>query len=218
MTPTDFTNSECRAVWSAMAELHEQGTSWDYSSVASKLVYLGLSEPEVILFRLTEGAVPGAAAIGRAAARVRQMSLRYRVVKEIEALQKSLLNPAIDLNPSLQTVRRAVESFVIESEQIDLGISLAGLDEGMSTAGPQILDEIAAFIRRFVILSDFEILVISLWIPHTWALEAADTTPYLAITSAVMRSGKTRLLEIAGWDSLACTGSFESDYTECACG
>jgi hypothetical protein len=196
MTPTDFTNSECRAIWLTMAKLQEQGDSWDYSSVASELAKRGLAETELVIARLTEGVVPSASTIGRAAARVREMSLRCRIVKEVEALQKTLLNPAIDLNPSLQTVRRVVESFVNESERIDLGVSLDGLDEGMSTAGPQILDEIAAFIRRFVILSNSEILVISLWIAHTWALEAADTTPYLAITSAVMRSGKTRLLEI----------------------
>jgi Protein of unknown function (DUF3631) len=38
--------------------------------------------------------------------------------------------------------------------------------------------------------------VVALWAAHTHAIEAADTTGYLAATSAVKRSGKSRLLEV----------------------
>ena len=31
---------------------------------------------------------------------------------------------------------------------------------------------------------------------HTWTIDAADSTPYLEITSAEKKSGKTRLLEV----------------------
>jgi hypothetical protein len=196
LRPTDFTNSECRAAWSVMARLHNEGGPWDFSSVASELSRHGIPVSEELLVRLTEGVVASAAVLERAAAGLRKMSLRCRAVKAVEDFQKSLLDPASDINPSIQAVRRAVEGFVIESEQIELGISVDSLDKEMSTAGPQILDEIAAFIWRFVILSKSERLVISLWIAHTWALDATDTTPYLAVTSPVMQSGKTRLLEI----------------------
>jgi Protein of unknown function (DUF3631) len=37
---------------------------------------------------------------------------------------------------------------------------------------------------------------LALWIAHTHAVEAFDTTPYLALTSAEKRSGKSRLLEV----------------------
>jgi hypothetical protein len=37
---------------------------------------------------------------------------------------------------------------------------------------------------------------VALWIAHTHAIEAAETTPYLAVTSALKRSGKTRLREV----------------------
>jgi hypothetical protein len=36
----------------------------------------------------------------------------------------------------------------------------------------------------------------ALWIVHTHAIEAADFTPYLDINSAVLQSGKTRVLEV----------------------
>lgn len=61
---------------------------------------------------------------------------------------------------------------------------------------PELLDSVAAYIRRFVSLSEAQKIVATLWVIHTHALCAADTTPYLAITSAEKQSGKTRLLEV----------------------
>lgn len=58
------------------------------------------------------------------------------------------------------------------------------------------LDEIASMIRRFVVLTPVQADVTSLWVAHTHAFEAADATPYLAVTSPEKRSGKTRLLEV----------------------
>lgn len=49
--------------------------------------------------------------------------------------------------------------------------------------------------RRFVLLSDSQLTVIAAWVVHTHALLAAETTPYLEITSAEKQCGKTRLLE-----------------------
>ncbi len=57
------------------------------------------------------------------------------------------------------------------------------------------LDEVAAFIRRFVVLLPEQVDALALWVAHTHLLNAAETTPYLSITSAEKRSGKTRLLE-----------------------
>jgi hypothetical protein len=61
---------------------------------------------------------------------------------------------------------------------------------------PELLDSVAAYIRRFVSLSEAQKIVTTLWVIHTRVLCAADTTPYLAITSAEKQSGKTRLLEV----------------------
>ena len=52
-----------------------------------------------------------------------------------------------------------------------------------------------AFIRRYVVLSDEQAAAVALWVAHTHAFEAAAATPYLAISSAEMESGKTRLIE-----------------------
>ena len=58
-----------------------------------------------------------------------------------------------------------------------------------------LLDDVRAFVRRFVALTDAQADTIALWIAHSHVFEAFYCTPYLEITSAEKRSGKTRLLE-----------------------
>jgi hypothetical protein len=65
-----------------------------------------------------------------------------------------------------------------------------------SVDGVAVLDSISTFIRRFVSLSESQACAEALWVVHTYATDAADATPYLAITSPVKRSGKTRQLEV----------------------
>jgi hypothetical protein len=61
--------------------------------------------------------------------------------------------------------------------------------------GAELLDRLARFVRRFVVLTEEQADVVALWVLHTHALDSAETTPYLSVTSAEKRSGKTRLLE-----------------------
>lgn len=58
------------------------------------------------------------------------------------------------------------------------------------------LHAVEAFIRKYVVLTHDQALIITLWVAHTHAIDAADCTPYLQITSATKRAGKTRLLEV----------------------
>lgn len=60
---------------------------------------------------------------------------------------------------------------------------------------PELLDDVVAFIGRYVVLTPPQMDATGLFVMHTHTFEAADATPYLAITSAEKRSGKTRLLE-----------------------
>jgi hypothetical protein len=74
---------------------------------------------------------------------------------------------------------------------------LRDFEELMSSPdGAELLHRLAAYVRRYVVLSDEQALLLALWTLHTHALDAADTTPYLNIKSAEKRSGKTRLLEV----------------------
>jgi hypothetical protein len=54
----------------------------------------------------------------------------------------------------------------------------------------EILLFVSRFLRRFVVLNDEQADTLALRAAHTHAIEAADTTPYIAITSAVKRSGR----------------------------
>ena len=60
-----------------------------------------------------------------------------------------------------------------------------------------VLTKVEHFIRRYVVLNDDQAVAVTLWVAHTHVLDAADCTPYLQVTSATARAGKTRLLETA---------------------
>lgn len=63
--------------------------------------------------------------------------------------------------------------------------------------GSALLGELVNFIRRFVVMTEGQATVWALWVAHTHALDAAEQTPYLSITSPEKRSGKTRVLEVS---------------------
>jgi len=63
--------------------------------------------------------------------------------------------------------------------------------------GAQALDDVEAFIRRYVVFgSGAQAVAVALWTAHTHAFAAAEATPYLSVTSPEKRSGKTRLQEV----------------------
>ena len=62
-------------------------------------------------------------------------------------------------------------------------------------AAAALLDDLVCFIRRFVVLTPTQTDAVALWVLHTYAIELADTTPYLHICSPTKRCGKSRLLE-----------------------
>jgi hypothetical protein len=80
-----------------------------------------------------------------------------------------------------------------------LGLDREPAVDALGVADPALaglLDELGAFIARYVVLTHEQLTAVVLWVAHTHAFESADTTPYLHITSAEKRSGKTRLLEV----------------------
>jgi hypothetical protein len=71
-----------------------------------------------------------------------------------------------------------------------------GNGHALRLSGSDLLCRLAAYVRRYVVLTEEQADLIAIWIIHTYALDAADTTPYLEVVSAEKRSGKTRLLEV----------------------
>src|ERR1039458_2471127 len=62
--------------------------------------------------------------------------------------------------------------------------------------GANLLDQVVAFVRQFVVLTESEYRVVALWVLHTYCVAAAETTPYLNLGSAEKQCGKTRTLEV----------------------
>jgi hypothetical protein len=60
----------------------------------------------------------------------------------------------------------------------------------------ELLDATHDFLNRFLVMSDDGLHVLALWVFHTWAFAAAETTPYLSIRSPERESGKTRVIEV----------------------
>lgn len=59
-----------------------------------------------------------------------------------------------------------------------------------------LLRDVAGFIRCYVVLTGAQLVALALWVLHTHAIEAAQTTPYISVSSAEKECGKTRLLEV----------------------
>jgi hypothetical protein len=67
-----------------------------------------------------------------------------------------------------------------------------------SSSGVGLLDEVAAFLARFVVFpSDAALTAATLWTAHTHAIDAAESTPRIAYLSPEPASGKTRALEVS---------------------
>jgi hypothetical protein len=62
--------------------------------------------------------------------------------------------------------------------------------------GAELLDDIVQIVVSYVVLTREQADATALWLLHTYAIDAADATPYLHVTSPEKRSGKTRLLEV----------------------
>lgn len=60
----------------------------------------------------------------------------------------------------------------------------------------EMLGQIAAFIRNYLVCSDEQAIVLAVWILHTWMYRALPNTPYLSVQSPGPACGKTRCLQL----------------------
>jgi hypothetical protein len=72
----------------------------------------------------------------------------------------------------------------------------ADADAGGNAELEQLLDDIVAGIRLYVVLTADQLAAVALWVVHTYAVPAADQTPYIHISSPQRACGKTLLLEL----------------------
>ena len=102
------------------------------------------------------------------------------------------------LNLGRPGVKDAADWIAAGGTREELERLAAEAPEWQPVAAPtgHLLAEIARHVRRFVVLSLEQATLCALWTLHAHAVEAADVTPYLIVTSPERRCGKSRLLEV----------------------
>ena len=70
-----------------------------------------------------------------------------------------------------------------------------GLPDAIQRDTAELLETCKQWVRRYVIVSDEQAVILAAWILHTWTFEAAETTPYIHITAPERECGKSRLME-----------------------
>ena len=76
--------------------------------------------------------------------------------------------------------------------EIDKALAVIGAQRELA----QLLDDIRAFLKRYLVLRDCHYDILTVWTVHTFCLDAFDFTPYINIWSATKESGKTLLLQV----------------------
>jgi hypothetical protein len=71
-----------------------------------------------------------------------------------------------------------------------------------------LLEQTMAFVRRFVVIGETELVAIALWNAHTFVYDLAPATPYLHPHSPEPGSGKTTLLDVL---ALTARGAIQAD-------
>ncbi|MGA7880819.1 MAG: DUF3631 domain-containing protein [Terrimicrobiaceae bacterium] len=60
----------------------------------------------------------------------------------------------------------------------------------------EILEQVRGFLSRYIVFSnEAQATAVTLWVAHTWVIDAFDYTPYLQISSPVKRCGKSRVFD-----------------------
>src|SRR5215472_19158427 len=60
----------------------------------------------------------------------------------------------------------------------------------------EMLHDVSDFIRQYLVCSDHQAVLLTVWVLHTWCYRAFPVTPYLNIQSPGPQSGKTRCLRL----------------------
>ena len=105
----------------------------------------------------------------------------------------------LDFELTYEALRAAGRGVGLDEREVRATLKsalLGGIAKHPPTDFGALLDSVEAFIRRFVVFpSEHEPVALTLWVAHTWAIDAAQYTPYIVISSPEPESGKSRLLE-----------------------
>jgi len=78
----------------------------------------------------------------------------------------------------------------------------------------ELLDTVLAWINRYVVVTQAQAMITAVWVLHTYAIDAAEWTPYLHITGPEKAIGKTLLMDVLA--AVACNPRTASGTTPAA--
>jgi hypothetical protein len=111
----------------------------------------------------------------------------------VQALDGKLRSPARLVDDALAPLRAGGGHDLLQGGTVDLIAPEPCRDE---VEGTELLDQLVAAVRRYVVLGHHAAVAVALWILHTHAFGAFWITPRLAITSPTKRCGKSLLLDV----------------------
>ena len=98
--------------------------------------------------------------------------------------------------PEVETPDPATDPTPVEPSAPDAPVRFWGAEETGAQTGAAVLDEVRAWLARFVsTMRDTDLDLLVLWAAHTHLVKETYTTPRLVIDSPVHGSGKTTVLE-----------------------
>jgi hypothetical protein len=122
----------------------------------------------------------------------------------LEAIQAALLaENAAKCDPPLTEAKvRSIAADIVK--RYPPGESIAPVVQVAPTLTPEeaaritgeLLETCRAWIRRYIVVSDEQAVIMAAWVMHTYVFEAFEVTPYLFISSPEKGSGKSTLLRI----------------------
>jgi hypothetical protein len=125
------------------------------------------------------------------------------VAAEVATVALPGTRPGSDVSDWLDAGHSAVElrnlaAAALEDARSQSGeVHSATRSTGARLGLPEYLDRITQLFDRYVVFpSEHESVAISLWVAHAYLVELFETSPILSVTSAEMRSGKTRTLDV----------------------
>jgi hypothetical protein len=72
----------------------------------------------------------------------------------------------------------------------------AAAPEDVESPTSALLDICRIWIRRYIVVTEEQAVVLAAWLLHTYTFGAAETTPYIHITAPERECGKSRLMEV----------------------
>lgn len=194
--PEDFTGTIYRESWRAILEWDRAGLPFDEEMLARRLRDQNLSIDSCVITEWMTNSLPDVQRCRRRADRIASLSRRRQLARNLERAQAEIYDPKI-------SETAIAERMLADARVILENVAAAEPDHEESDGPPVAPEDTAAlledgrqFIQRFVMLSKAQALVVSLFVLYTYAVEQFDCAPYLQVTSAEKRCGKTRLLEV----------------------